>query len=78
MKKTATIRARITPDLKRKAKRILEKLGMSPSDAINIFFSQIVLQKKIPFEIDLEKDDIPENYRKIKDINHFNSIIGLK
>jgi DNA-damage-inducible protein J len=51
MAKTETVYTRIEPDLKKNVEKVLSCLGMTPSDAINIFFSQIVLQKGLPFEV---------------------------
>ncbi len=39
--KTATIRARIDPTLKANAEAILDTLGLNPSDAIRLFYTQI-------------------------------------
>lgn len=51
MSKTAMIRARIEDNLKNDVESILFSLGISPSEAINIFYSQIRLTRGIPFEI---------------------------
>ena len=72
------IRARTTKSLKEAAEKILQQLGVTPSQAINMFYTQIVLEKSIPFTIDLEKDDTPENYIKVRDAKHFAALIGLK
>jgi DNA-damage-inducible protein J len=51
MTKTATIQTRIEPGLKAKVEAILGKLGLSPSDAIALYYSQIALNKGLPFEV---------------------------
>ncbi|MDA1209305.1 MAG: type II toxin-antitoxin system RelB/DinJ family antitoxin [bacterium] len=56
-KRTAMIRARTEPSLKKKAEKILHELGISASDAINIFYNQIVIHEGIPFDVSLAKDD---------------------
>lgn len=76
--KTAMIRARVTPQLKKEAEEILMKLGLNPTDAINMFYSQIVLHKGIPFNVWLEEGDKEENYIKVKDGKHFRKLIGMK
>lgn len=76
--KDSMIRARTTKRLKEAAEKILRQLGITPSQAINMFYMQVVLRESIPFAIDLEKDDVPENYIKVKDAKHFASLIGLK
>ena len=51
--KTTMIRARTAPALKAKAEAMLEKLGMSPSTAINLFYRQIVEHRGLPFLVKL-------------------------
>jgi DNA-damage-inducible protein J len=49
--KTTSVRARITPKLKNEAEKILFQLGLSTSEAIELFFHQIKLQQGIPFDV---------------------------
>jgi DNA-damage-inducible protein J len=51
MATSATVRALIDPDLKRAAEDALERLGLSPSAAITLFYEQIVLRRGLPFEV---------------------------
>lgn len=51
MAKTAMIRARTEKSLKHDVDAILERLGLTCSEAINLFFKQITLKKGIPFDI---------------------------
>lgn len=46
-----TVQARIDENLKLQADYIFKSMGMNISTAINIFFQQVVNQKKLPFEI---------------------------
>lgn len=75
--KTAMIRARTTPQLKKEAEEILNKLGINPTEAINVFYTQIVIHKGIPFNIWLEAGDKEENYIKIKDEKHLKKLLRL-
>ena len=50
-KKLANLYARIEPDVKEKAESILAALGIPASNAINIFYKQIILQRGLPFEV---------------------------
>lgn len=54
MSKSDTINVRIEPELKKQAEEILEKLGISVSTAINIYYRQIVEKNGIPMELKLE------------------------
>ena len=47
MSKIAMIRVRITPELKSSAENILKKIGITATEAINIFYTQIVIQKAL-------------------------------
>ena len=56
MSKTATIQARINPDLKKKAQKILNTLNLSMSEAISLYLTQVTLHRGIPFEIRIPND----------------------
>lgn len=75
MIKSAMIRARIDENLKKDVEIILYKLGISASEAINIFYSQIKLNKGIPFKVKIpnkltaktfNETDIGKNIKKFK------------
>lgn len=53
MAKTANLYARIEPELKEQAEGILLSLGIPASNAITMFYKQIVLQRGLPFEVKL-------------------------
>ncbi len=53
MAKTANLYARIEPEVKEQAEGILTALGIPVSNAINMFYKQIILERGIPFEIKL-------------------------
>lgn len=51
MSKTATIRTRIEPDLKSEVDDILFQLGLTASEAVQLLYRQIKLQRGLPFEV---------------------------
>ena len=53
---TTTIQARIDAHSKEQAKKILDFLGLSMSEAITLYFRQIILRRGIPFEIEIPND----------------------
>ena len=59
MAKTANIYARIEPEVKEKAEQILETLGIPTSNAINMFYKQIILQEGLPFDVKLPSKNRP-------------------
>lgn len=53
MNKVATINARIEPALKYQAEVILHNVGLSTAEAIRLFYTQICLNKGLPFAVKL-------------------------
>ncbi|MCD8078821.1 MAG: type II toxin-antitoxin system RelB/DinJ family antitoxin [Lachnospiraceae bacterium] len=53
MVNTTAVYARIDTDLKESAEGILSQLGITPSSAIQMLYSQIVLRGGMPFDLRL-------------------------
>ncbi|MBR0426656.1 MAG: type II toxin-antitoxin system RelB/DinJ family antitoxin [Clostridia bacterium] len=83
MSKTTSMNIRIEPSLKKQVEEILTDLGMNISDAVTIYFKQIVLTDSIPLQIKRPKfnketleaikeaDEImkhPENYKSYNNV----------
>ena len=51
MSKTATVRTRIEPRLKREVEDILAELGLTASETVHLLYRQIKLQRGLPFEV---------------------------
>jgi len=51
MPKTAFLNARIDPELKVQAEEVLAGVGVSASQAITMFYRQVVLRRGIPFDV---------------------------
>ena len=51
MAKTTTVRALMEPQKKEKVSKILKRLGMNHSEAINVFYSLIEEYKGLPFDV---------------------------
>lgn len=47
--KTANVIARVEPDIKEQAEKILEQLEIPTSVLINMLYKQIIMKKGIPF-----------------------------
>ena len=54
MARTANVFARVEPELKEQAERVLDQLGIPMSNAVGMCLRQIVLQKGIPFEMKID------------------------
>lgn len=52
MAKTDTLHIRVKPDVKEKAEETLNDLGLSITEAVNVFLNQVILQNGIPFKIE--------------------------
>lgn len=51
MPKNAYINARVDKQLKAKAEKVLNRVGISTSDLITLLLHQVVLQKGVPFDV---------------------------
>ena len=49
--KTAVLHTRIAPTVKTQAENVFSQIGLSSSDAIRIFFKQVILRKGLPFDV---------------------------
>ena len=56
MSKTAHISTRINASDKKKAEAVFQKLGISASQAISLFYKQVHLRKGIPFPVELPNE----------------------
>jgi DNA-damage-inducible protein J len=63
MSKTATIRARVEPELKKKAEHIFSKLGLTTTQAITLFYKQVELRNGLPFEIAIPKETTQQTFK---------------
>ena len=60
MAKTEMIRARVEPELKYEVDGVLRKLGLSATEAITLFYKQIVMRGGLPFEVKIPNVDTVE------------------
>jgi DNA-damage-inducible protein J len=54
--KTASARALIDPEVKRKAEAILQEIGLSVSNSIELFYRQVVAQQGLPFDLQVPNE----------------------
>lgn len=86
MAKSEVLNIRIEPNLKKQAEETLNYLGITMSEAVTIFFKQVVINDGIPFEIKKprykrrlkkamkEANCIQEHPEKYKQYNNFNEL----
>ena len=74
----------MAPGLKSEVEALLEQLGVTTTDAINMFFSQIRLRKGIPFSIEMpnkitrqtfEATDQGEHLRTYKNLDEMFKVL---
>ncbi|MEO6784250.1 MAG: type II toxin-antitoxin system RelB/DinJ family antitoxin [Bradyrhizobium sp.] len=65
MAKTGFLNARIDPNLKIKAEKVLDRVGVSASQAITMFYKQVVLRRGLPFDVCVPK---PETVAALKEV----------
>ena len=61
MPKTSTVRALMDPKKKERVTRILKRMGINHSEAINIFYSLIEENKGFPFDLKLPDQELHDN-----------------
>lgn len=74
--KTASVRARIEPSVKKRAETVLHKIGISPSEAINVFYRRIASDKGMPFSLNVPNAETRKaiaNVRARKNIRTFDT-----
>ena len=64
--KTAVLHTRIAPALKTQPESIFDQIGLSSSDAIRIFFKQVILRKGLPFDVAIPNKETVETLKKSK------------
>ncbi len=50
MAKTETVKARIEPGLKSEGEAVLSAIGLNTTEAITMFFRQVVMHQGLPFD----------------------------
>ena len=63
MARTAMINARTERELKKEVEEILKSLGLSTTEAINIFFRQVKLRRGLPFPVEIPNEETTAVFR---------------
>ena len=77
MSKSAVVHARIEPATKQKAENVLRHLGLSPTEAVRLFYRQICLRSGLPFQVALPNALTRETLRKSREgvgVTRFDSL----
>jgi DNA-damage-inducible protein J len=74
MAKETVVRARIEPELKQNAERVLSRLGLNTSQAITLFLKQVELRQGLPFVVELPNRETLKTFHETdqgKNLKHF-------
>ena len=74
---TTTINTRIDSETKEKAVDVLHSLGLTTTQAISLFFKQIIYTKSIPFEIKVPNDETIQTFKKTDAGKHLHEVSGI-
>ena len=66
MPQEVRISSRIDAELKQQGDSILAEIGIEPSQAIVMFYEQIVRQRDLPFEAGIPNDETIEAMQELK------------
>ena len=78
--KTSAVHARIEPQTKEKVEEILRNLGLTPTEAIRIFYKQISLRGGLPFSVAIPNKltvSTLEKSRRGEDVQDFESLEAM-
>lgn len=77
MSKTAMIRARIEPSLKKEVEKLFHRLGLTATAAINLFYRQVKLIKGLPFQVKIPNKTTFKTFEKTDqglDLIHYKNL----
>ena len=66
MAKTEMIRARMEPELKQEVEKIFTALGLSPTEAITLFYKQVAFHNGLPFALRIPNEETLEAIRQVR------------
>jgi len=78
MSKSEVIRARIEPDVKHSAEEILKSLGLSTSQAIGMFYKQIIFSQGLPFDVKIPNEETQDALLDVLLKRNINKPISLQ
>ena len=81
MAKSAMVRARVEPELKRRAEELFSELGLSTTEAITLFYKQVAIHRGLPFSVRIPNAETIEAMRQADarfDLLEYSSLEDLK
>lgn len=78
MSKTEEVRARIDPATKEAAEVVFAKLGLSPSEAVRLFYRQVELYQGFPFDLRIPNEETLQAIRDLDERRELTSFDNLE
>mgnify|MGYP003376954275 FL=1 len=76
--KTVKMNIRVNKDINQKAEKVFSSLGLTNSQAVNMFFSQVVLSNGIPFDIKIPSYYNEKTMKVIEDAENGEGLLNCK
>lgn len=64
--KSDYVRARMSPDVKEAAEAVFSKLGLGHTDAIRLFYQQVILNQGLPFGVKIPNAETVRAIKQVK------------
>lgn len=78
MAKTDTLHIRVAPDVKSGVESTLNQLGLSTTEAVNIFLNQVMLTGGLPFPVQLPHQPNAETIAAMKEADRISRDTNVK
>ena len=76
--KTVKMNIMVNKDINQKAEKVFSSLGLTNSQAVNMFFSQVVLSNGIPFDIKIPSYYNEKTMKVIEDSENGEGLLNCK
>jgi len=81
MAKTEQLNVRMDPEVKASAEAVFRELGLTPTQAITLFYHQVSLQQGLPFALKIPNAETQAAMREVQercDLNLYDTSEDLK
>lgn len=65
-RKTTTMRVRVRPSLKEQTEEVFKNLGLTTSEAFNLFLEQVKLREGLPFPVEIPNNTTAQTIKDIR------------
>ncbi len=81
MPKTEQLNVRLAPAVKAAAESVFRELGLTPTQAVTLFYSQVSLRKGLPFDVRLPNAETQAAMQDVlegRDLTSYDSLEDLQ